>query len=173
MLIGAEEPDWKASAYYGGEEVQLTREDFAGCWHVIYFYPLDFTFICPTEIVGFEQLKPDFKKENIAIIGASTDSFFSHQAWFKDSSIFPQGVSHPVIADTSHAVSRAFGVLKEDDGVAYRATIIVDDKGIVRSASINDLAAGRSPAETLRTAQALQSGGLCPANWVKGEAFAA
>lgn len=173
MLIGQKGPDWRASAYHGGKEVELGASDFAGRWHVLYFYPLDFTFICPTEINGFEQLSGDFAAEHIAVIGVSTDSYFSHRAWFEDDKVFPRGVGHPVLADTSHAVSRAFGVLKEDQGVAYRATVIIDDQGIVRSISINDLDAGRSPSETLRTVQALMSGGLCGADWQKGEAFAA
>lgn len=173
MLIGQPAPPWAASAYSEGSEVQLTHEDFAGQWYVLYFYPLDFTFVCPTEIMGFEALREQFKDDKIAIIGASTDSWYSHSAWFADESIFPAGVSHPVLADTSHVVSKAFGILKEDLGVAYRATIIVDDQGIVRSLGVNDLDAGRSPEEVLRTVQALQSGGLCSANWVKGQAFAA
>ena len=173
MLIGNKEPDWRSIAYQNGEEVEMASTDFSGSWHVLYFYPLDFTFICPTEINGFEALAAEFAAEDVAVIGVSTDSYFSHLAWFKDSASFPQGVSHPVLADTSHAVSRAFGVLKEDQGIAYRATIIVDDKGVVRSVSINDLDAGRSPAETLRTVQALKSGGLCGADWQKGRPFAA
>lgn len=173
MLPGQDEPDWQATAYHDGREVELSKSDFSDRWHVLYFYPLDFTFICPTEIVGFERLIDEFAAERIAVIGVSTDSYFSHSAWFNDEKTFPRGVTHPVIADTSHAVSRAFGVLKEDQGVAYRATIIVDDKSIIRSVSVNDLDAGRSPAETLRTAQALMSGGLCGADWQKGEAFAA
>ena len=172
MLIGQPVPKWRASAYSEGKEIELSSEDFAGQWHVIYFYPLDFTFICPTEIVGFEALKDAFAADGIAIVGASTDSFFSHKAWFDDDSTFPVGVSHPVLADTAHSVASAFGVLKQDQGVAYRATVIIDDQGIVRSMSMNDLDAGRSPEETLRTAQALQSGGLCPAGWTKGQAFA-
>ncbi|MEO1036001.1 MAG: peroxiredoxin [Pseudomonadota bacterium] len=151
----------------------LSNADFRGVWHVLYFYPLDFTFICPTEIVGFEALMPKFREIGVAIVGASTDSFYSHKAWFSDQSIFPASVSHPVLADTSHGTARAFGVLKADDGVAYRATIIVDDSGIVRSKSVNDLSVGRSPAETLRTVEAFQSGGLCSADWRQGDAFAA
>src|SRR5262249_57923716 len=102
-------------------------------------------------------------------IGVSTDSFFSHKAWFADRKTFPQEITHPVIADTNHAVTRAFGVLKEDQGVAFRATIIVDDKGIIRSVSVNDLSVGRSPNGILRTVQALQSGGVCGAGGEKGE----
>ena len=173
MLVGKPSPEWQCSAYHDGDEVQLSSDDYRGKWHVIYFYPLDFTFICPTEIVGFQKLADAFAKEGVSVIGASTDSYFSHQAWFRDDKTFPGGVTHPVLADTAHEVSRIFGVLKQDQGIAYRATVIVDDNGIVRSLAVNDLDAGRSPAETLRTVQALQSGGLCGADWQKGEAFAA
>jgi peroxiredoxin (alkyl hydroperoxide reductase subunit C) len=132
---------------------------------------LDFTFVCPTEIRGFQSLLSQFKSEGADVIGASTDSFYSHGAWFSDREIFGEEVTHPVLADTNHAVSRAFGVLKEDLGVAYRATVIVDNEGVVRSVAVNDLSAGRSPEEALRTVQALQSGGLCGANWKKGDDF--
>ena len=171
--IGQPEPAWKALAYAGGEQKTISSDDYKGKWHVLYWYPLDFTFVCPTEIKGFQQLLPEFKDDSVAIIGVSTDSFYSHKNWFADRKIFPQEITHPVIADTNHAVSRAFGVLKEDAGVAFRATVIVDDKGVVRSVSINDLSVGRSPHEILRTVQALQSGGLCGADWKKGEKFVA
>lgn len=121
-MIGQKEPAWTAQAYVNGEAKTLRSSDFEGKWHVLYWYPLDFTFV-------------------------------------------PRGVR------TNHAVSRAFGVLKEDDGVAFRATVIVDDKGIVRSMSVNDLSVGRSPGEILRTVQALQSGGLCGVDWRKGDEF--
>jgi peroxiredoxin (alkyl hydroperoxide reductase subunit C) len=173
VQIGKPAPAWCTTAYHDGEEVDLSSEQFAGRWHVLYFYPLDFTFICPTEIRGFQALLDDFKSEETEVIGVSTDSFFSHERWFADRKTFSQEITHPVIADTSHAVSRAFGVLKEDQGVAYRASVIVDDRGIVRSIAVNDLDAGRSPAEVLRTLQALRSGGLCGADWQRGDAFAA
>ncbi len=172
-LIGKPAPEWCANAYVNGEEKQISSKDFAGKWHVLYWYPLDFTFVCPTEIKGFQRLAGDFKDDGVAVIGASTDSFFSHKAWFADKSIFDQEITHPVIADTNHSVSEAFGVLKGDAGIAFRGTVIVDDKGIVRSVAINDLSAGRSPSEVLRTVQALQSGGLCGADWSKGDDFAA
>jgi len=170
-LVGQPEPAWSATAYVNGEQKTISSKDYAGKWHVLYWYPLDFTFICPTEIKGFQSLLGDFKDDKVEVIGVSTDSFFSHKAWFADRKTFPETVTHPVIADTNHAVSRAFGVLKEDAGIAYRATVVVDDKGVVRSVAVNDLSAGRSPQEVLRTVQALQSGGLCGADWKKGEAF--
>ena len=169
--IGSQAPEWCTTAHHGGEEVELSNADYLGKWYVLYWYPLDFTFVCPTEIRGFQAMLGDFQAEGVEVIGASTDSFFSHEAWFSDREIFPDAVTHPVIADTNHSVSRAFEVLKEDQGVAYRATAIVDDQGVLRSLSVNDLSAGRSPAEVLRTVQALKSGGLCAADWKQGDAF--
>ncbi|CAG0973976.1 cytosolic tryparedoxin peroxidase, trypanosomatid typical 2-Cys peroxiredoxin [Myxococcaceae bacterium] len=172
-LIGQKEPAWTATAYVNGEEKKISSSDYAGKWHVLYWYPLDFTFVCPTEIRGFQEKLDEFRDDRIEVIGCSTDSFFSHKAWFADRKTFPKEITHPILADTNHAVSRAFGVLKEDQGIAYRATVVVDDKGVVRSVAVNDLSAGRSPGEVLRTVEALQSGGLCGADWKKGDKFAA
>lgn len=170
-MIGQKAPQWSSAAYVNGEQKPISSEDYKGKWHVIYWYPLDFTFVCPTEIKGFEELEDDFDDEGVSVIGVSTDSFYSHQAWFADRELFPEGVTHPVLADTSHAVTKAFDVLKEDAGVAYRATVVIDDEGVIRSYAVNDLSVGRSPAEVLRSVQALRSGGLCGANWSKGETF--
>jgi peroxiredoxin (alkyl hydroperoxide reductase subunit C) len=170
--VGERAPEWCGTAYKNGEEVPISSKDYEGKWHVIYWYPLDFTFICPTEIKGFQSLLGDFADDDVEVIGVSTDSFFSHKAWFEDRKTFSDAITHPVVADTNHSMSRAFGVLKEDQGVGFRATVVVDDQGVIRSITVNDLGAGRSPAETLRTVQALQSGGLCGADWKKGEAFA-
>ncbi|MBQ17529.1 MAG: thioredoxin peroxidase [Planctomycetaceae bacterium] len=170
-LVGQAAPEWSAQACVNGEDQTISSSDYAGKWYVMYWYPLDFTFVCPTEICSFQELAGDFADDGASVIGVSTDSFFSHKAWFADREIFPQEITHPVIGDTNHAVSRAFGVLKEDMGVAFRGTVIVDNEGIVRSLSVNDLSAGRSPREVLRTLQALQSGGLCGADWSKGDDF--
>jgi len=172
-MIGDAEPSWRATAYVKGEQKTLSNEDYAGKWHVLYWYPLDFTFVCPTEIRGFQSLSTDFGDDNVEVIGVSTDSWFSHKQWFADRKTFADEITHPVLADTNHSVSRAFGVLKEDQGVAYRATIVVDGMGVIRSVAVNDLSVGRSPNEVLRTVQALQSGGLCGADWKKGEKFVA
>lgn len=170
-LVGNPAPAWSGAAYVNGENKTIGSADYEGKWYVLYWYPLDFTFVCPTEIKTFQELADDFADDGVAVIGASTDSFFSHKAWFEDRETFPREITHPVIGDTNHAVTKAFGVLKEDAGIAFRATVIVDDKGIVRSVAVNDLSAGRSPKEVLRTVQALQSGGLCGADWNKGEEF--
>ena len=172
-LIGTKAPEWTATACVNGEQKEISSKDYAGKWYVLYWYPLDFTFVCPTEIRGFEKLQSAFEAEGASVIGASTDSAFSHQAWFADKDLFPDGVTHPVIADTSHEYTKLFGVLKEDLGAAFRATVIVDNEGVVRSVAVNDLAVGRSPAEVLRTVQAFQSGGLCGADWHKGDEFVA
>ena len=170
-MIGQQAPCWKAAAYHNGEQTEIGSECLKGKWYVLYWYPLDFTFVCPTEIRTFQTLSGDFDDDGVAVVGVSTDSFFSHKAWFEDRETFPEEITHPVVADTNHEVSRAFGVLKEDLGVAFRATVIVDDTGTVRSVAVNDLSVGRSPKEVLRTVQALQSGGLCGADWNKGENF--
>jgi alkyl hydroperoxide reductase subunit AhpC len=172
-MVGNKEPDWSGSAYVKNERKPLRAQDYAGKWHLIYWYPADFTWLCPTEIREFQAMLPQFAADAIEVIGASTDSFFSHKAWFADRQIFPQQITHPVLADTNHSVSRAFGVLKEDAGVAYRASVVLDDQGIIRAHYVNDVQVGRSPAEVLRVIQALQSGGYCPADWKKGEKFAA
>lgn len=171
VMVGEKAPEWTATAYVRGEQKTISSKDVAGKWHVIYWYPLDFTFVCPTEIRGFQELADEFKDEGVEVIGASTDSFYSHKAWFEDGKTFTQKISHPVVADTSHTFTNAFGVLKPELGAAYRATVIVDDKGVVRAVNVNDLSVGRSPRETLRTVQALKSGGLCGADWKKGEKF--
>lgn len=172
-MIGRKAPQWSSTAYVSGESKTIGNQDFAGKWHVLYWYPLDFTFVCPTEITGFQKQLENFADDGVEVIGASTDSYFSHKAWFEDGKTFDCAITHPVIADTSHQVSRAFGVLNDEMGVAYRATIVIDPEGIIRSYQVNDLSVGRNPEEVLRTVQAFQSGGLCGADWKKGEEFVA
>jgi len=162
-LIGQKAPEWSATAHVRGEQKTINSADCKGRWYVLYWYPMDFTSICPTEIKGFQSLLDDFADEQTELIGVSTDSYFAHKAWLADRKTFTQEITHPIVADTNHSLSRAFGVLKEDLGVAFRATAIVDDQGVVRAMSINDLSVGRNPREILRTVQALRSGGLCAA----------
>jgi peroxiredoxin (alkyl hydroperoxide reductase subunit C) len=171
-MVGKPAPDWTATAYVRGEEKALSSRELLGGWYVLYFYPRDFTFVCPTEIRGFARLEPQFQDDRVSVIGASTDSFFSHKAWLEDRGTFPEPIAHPVIADAGHHLSRAFGVLREEDGAALRATFVVDDRGMVRSMAVNDTQVGRSPAEVLRTVQGFLSGGLCGSDWKKGERFA-
>jgi peroxiredoxin (alkyl hydroperoxide reductase subunit C) len=134
---------------------------------VLFFYPRDFTFICPTELVAFGELEADFKAEEAVVIGASTDSFFSHKAWFESDARLLL-VNYPVLADTSHQLSKGFDVLL-DDGASLRGTFIIDPQGVVRHITVNDLEVGRNVQETLRVLQALRSGELCPVAWKPGE----
>lgn len=168
LKIGDKAPQFEEMAYVNGEMKKVKLADYSGKWVVLFFYPLDFTFICPTEIEGFGRLSKDFEKLGAVILGASTDSEYSHKAWFeKDERL--RGIPYPVLADTSHRVSRAYGVLKEDKGIAYRGTFIIDPEGTVRYMVISDLSVGRSVKETLRALQALQSGELCPVEWTPGQ----
>lgn len=165
IKVGEKIPDLTLEVYQG-EIKKIQLSDYKGKWIVLFFYPLDFTFICPTEIEGFAKREKEFSKANAAILGASTDSAHSHKAWF--SRDLPQ-VTFPVIADTSHRLSRSFGVLIDDEGIALRGTFIIDPDGVLRYQVISDLNVGRSVEETLRVLQALQTGGLCPVEWKPGE----
>lgn len=162
-------PDVAVESYTRGqsEPRKLSLADFRGRWVVLFFYPRDFTFVCPTEIQAFAALRHEFEQEQAVILGASTDSFYSHKAWFESDPRL-KDVDYPVLADTSHELSNAFGILLED-GSALRATFIIDPEGIVRHIQVNDLAVGRSVEETLRVLEALRTGGLCPAGWQPGQ----
>jgi alkyl hydroperoxide reductase subunit AhpC len=167
--VGAPAPAMTVEAYVKGERhpVELDLPS-RGDWLVLFFYPRDFTFVCPTELIAFEQLLSDFAEAGARVAAASTDSWWVHRAWFTSSKMLTE-VSYPVIADPAHELARTYGVLLPD-GAAQRATIVVDPDGIVRHTSVTDLNVGRSASETLRVVQALQTGELCPANWRPGEA---
>jgi alkyl hydroperoxide reductase subunit AhpC len=168
LKIGDKAPQFEEMAYVNGEMKKIRLADYSGKWVVLFFYPLDFTFICPTEIEGFAKLHKDFEKLGAVVIGASTDSQYSHKAWFERDDRL-RGIPYPVLADTAHRVSRSFGVLVEELGVAARGTFIIDPKGVIRHMAISDLSVGRSVKETLRTLQAFQTGELCPVEWTPGQ----
>jgi peroxiredoxin (alkyl hydroperoxide reductase subunit C) len=168
ITVGSTVPDLVLQAYRRGEA------DFVPCslanhdrWIVLFFYPRDFTFVCPTELHAFAELADDFAAEDAVLVAASTDSYWSHRAWFESHPLLAE-VDYPVLADTAHEVARAYGVLLED-GSALRATFVIDPDGVVRHASITDQNVGRSPDETLRVLQALRTGALCPVSWRKGQ----
>jgi len=145
--------------------------DYAGKWLVLFFYPLDFTFVCPTEILGLSDAYDEFKKLGADVLGVSTDSVYSHRAWIntpRDQNGIA-GVRFPLAADITKAVSRTYGVLVEDQGIALRGLFIIDPEGVLQYSVINCLNVGRSVDETLRVLQALQTGGLCPVNWKPGQ----
>jgi peroxiredoxin (alkyl hydroperoxide reductase subunit C) len=145
----------------------LSLSDYRGSWVVLFFYPRDFSFLCPTEIAAFAALSRDFAQTGAKIVAASTDSFFSHQAFFAQDEKLKE-VDFPVVADTSHVMTEAFGVLAED-GSAQRGTFIIDPGGVVRHISVNDSDVGRNVSEVLRVLRALQSGDMCPAHWQPGQ----
>ncbi len=145
---------------------EVSLKDYKGKWVVLFFYPRDFTFVCPTEINGFAKHSKEFAKIDTEILGVSTDSVHSHKAWFeRDLS----DVEFPVLADTNHQLSRDYEVLNEQNGEAERGTFIIDPEGNLRYVVISDSNVGRSVDETMRVVKALQTGGLCPIDWEPGQ----
>lgn len=173
-LVGVNAPDFRMEAVLGnGEEfTTVSLSDYKGKWLVLFFYPLDFTFVCPTEITGISKRIEDFKKQNAEVLGVSIDSKFSHKAWIhtavKDGGLGK--LTYPLASDITKQVARNYGILMEAEGIALRGLFIIDPNGIVRYSVVHDLNVGRSVDETLRVLQALQSGGLCPIDWHPGEA---
>ena len=164
-------PEFKADAYVNGEFKQISLSQFKGKKVVLFFYPLDFTFVCPTEILAFVDSIDEFKKRNTEVIGVSVDSKFTHMAWAntarEDGGI--KGVNYPLVSDLNKQIARDYGVLIEDRGIALRGLFVIDPEGILRYKVVHDLNVGRSAEETLRVIQALQTGGLCQAEWKPGQ----
>lgn len=155
------------TAYHKGEFVKKSLWDFTGKWLVLFFYPRDFTFICPTELTGFAKHQQAFADLGAKLLAASTDSEHCHKAWFaKD---LPE-VNYPILADTTQNVSRAYGVLNENTGEAMRGLFIIDPNSLVRYYLVSSGSVGRSVKEVLRVLEALQSGDLCPVEWEPGQA---
>ena len=155
------------TVYHKGEFHKINLADFRGKWLVLFFYPRDFTFICPTELKGFAAHRAEFTKLNAEIVACSTDSEWSHKAWFERD--LPQ-VDYPVIADTTQELARAYDVLNETDGSAERGLFVIDPEGMIRYALISAGSVGRSVKEILRVLQALQTGERCPIDWEPGQA---
>jgi alkyl hydroperoxide reductase subunit AhpC len=149
--------------------VQIDNRSDEGKWKVVFFWPKDFTFVCPTEIAAFGKLNRDFNDRDTVVYGASIDSEFVHLAWRQNHADL-KDLPFPMLADIKRDLSTALGVLDKNEGVALRATFIVDPEGVIRFASVNDLNVGRNPAEVLRVLDALQTDELCPCNWQKGDA---
>ena len=172
-LINTEIKPFKATAYHQGEFVQITNEDLKGKWSVFVFYPADFTFVCPTELGDLAEHYAAFKKLGVEIYGISTDTHFTHKAWH-DTSDTIGTVRYPLIGDPTQTLARNFGVLIEEEGVAYRGTFVVDPGGRIKIVEINDNGIGRDAKELLRKVQAAQyvashPGEVCPAKWTPGE----
>jgi alkyl hydroperoxide reductase subunit AhpC len=146
----------------------ITDNDYKGKWKVYFFWPKDFTFVCPTEIAAFGKLDKQFKERDAQILGGSTDSEFVHLAWRNNHGDL-RDLPFPMLADIKRELTTALDILDPKEGVAQRATYIVDPDGVIRFVSVNDLSVGRNPEEVLRVLDALQTDELCPCNWQKGE----
>jgi peroxiredoxin (alkyl hydroperoxide reductase subunit C) len=174
LSIGAQFPEFKKTAVVslevGKEFKEITSEDHKnnGKWMVMFWYPKDFTFVCPTEIAEFNKNFEGFTSRDTVLYGASTDSEFVHLAW-RNNHPDLKGLKFPLIADTSKSLAESLGILEENEKVAYRVTFIVDPQGIIRWVCANDLNVGRNVKEVLRVLDALQTKELTPCNWEKGE----
>jgi lipoyl-dependent peroxiredoxin subunit C len=144
------------------------QDSFEGKWRVMFFWPKDFTFVCPTEIAAFARLEKEFRARDAQILGASTDTEFVHLAWRKSHEDL-RNLPFPMLSDVKRELTTALGILDREAGVAQRATFIVDPQGIIRFVYVTDLNVGRNPEEVLRVLDALQTDELCPCNWQKGE----
>ena len=152
-----------------GNFATRTEKDYAGKWLILFSWPMDFTFVCPTEIAEFSRRSPDFADRDAQVVGFSADTHWVHLAWRKNHADL-KDLAIPMLADTKRELSSALGILHKVDGVPLRATFIVDPDGIIRHVSVNDLDVGRNVDETLRILDAFQTGELCPCNWKRGDA---
>ncbi len=166
IKIGKQAPNFEgATCYHKGEFTKINLADFSGKWLIFFFYPRDFTFVCPTELKSFAKNEDEFKKLGAEILASSTDSEWSHKAWFERDL---ENVNYPVIADTTHSIANDYDVLNDEDGSSERGLFIIDPEGIIRYSLISSGSVGRSVDETLRVLKALQSGDLCPVDWEPG-----
>ena len=176
VLVGKQAPDFTATAVLGNNEMKEIKlsEQLKGKYGVLFFYPLDFTFVCPSELIAFDHRLEEFKKRNVEVIGVSIDSQFTHLAW-KNTPVEKGGigqVGYPLVADIKHAIAQAYDV-EASAGVAFRGSFLIDKNGMVRHQVVNDLPLGRNIDEMLRMIDALQfteeHGEVCPAGWQKGK----
>ena len=178
VLVGKPAPDFTAQAVMGNNEIRdfTLSQEIKGKYAVVFFYPLDFTFVCPSELIAFDHRLDEFKQRGVEVIGISIDSQYTHLAW-KNTPVNNGGigqVQYPLIADVKHEICRAYDVEFGAAGVAFRGSFLIDQKGVVRHQVVNDLPLGRNVDEMLRMVDALQfteaHGEVCPAGWSKGKA---
>jgi peroxiredoxin (alkyl hydroperoxide reductase subunit C) len=175
LSVGSKLPEFSKTAVVslekGKEFATITSEDHKkdGKWLVLFWWPMDFTFVCPTEIAEFNKAFGEFSDRDTQLVGASTDSEFVHMAWRNNHDDL-RGLKFPMLADTSKSLAEDLGILEATQKVAYRATYIVDPEGTIRFVCVNDLSVGRNVKEVIRVLDALQTDELCPCNWEKGQA---
>lgn len=167
-IVGKKAPSFIMNSVSGdGESFEkVSLDDYKGKWLVMFFYPLDFTFVCPTEITGYSKRYDEFKKEGAEVLAVSTDSEHSHKAWINSSL---GKINFRLASDFTKEVAKNYGILVEEEGMALRGLFIIDPEGVVRYSVVHDLNIGRSVSETLRVLQALKSGGMCPVDWEPGD----
>jgi len=177
LLVGKKAPDFDVKAVINGGEIKDSYKlsSLKGKYVILFFYPLDFTFVCPTELHAFQEKLTEFESKNVQILGCSVDSWFSHVAWLEIAKEKGgiQGITYPLLSDFNKDISCKYDVLFEDLGASYRGLFLIDKEGIVRHQLVNDLALGRNIDEVLRLVDALQftevHGEVCPANWTQGK----
>lgn len=173
-IINSTVKPFKATAFHNGNFVEVSDADLKGKWSVVFFYPADFTFVCPTELGDLADLYPEFQKLGVECYSVSTDTHFTHKAWH-DASETIQKIKYPMVGDPTGAISRNFDVMIEEEGLALRGTFVINPEGEIKVAEIHDLGIGRDAKELLRKVQAAQyvashDGEVCPAKWTPGEA---
>ena len=170
--VGEKFPEFRVKAVVSTDKnnpfSDITEQDYQGKWKVYFFWPKDFTFVCPTEIAAFGKLNREFQDRDAQVLGGSTDSEFVHLAWRTHHEDL-KNIPFPMLADIKRELCEELGILDPKEGVAQRATFIVDPENVIRFVSVNDLSVGRNPEEVLRVLDALQTDELCPCNWKKGE----
>lgn len=172
-LINTKVPDFKVQAYHNNDFRTVTQKDLQGKWSIFFFYPADFTFVCPTELGDMADKYAAFQKLGVEVYSVSTDTHFTHKAWH-DTSDTIKKIKYPMLADPTGALSRAFGVYIEEEGLAYRGTFVVNPEGQIKLAEVHDNGIGRNAEELFRKVQAAQytashPGEVCPAKWQPGD----
>lgn len=173
-IINTRIPEFKVQAYHNGEFKTITDKDVLGKWAIFFFYPADFTFVCPTELEDMAEKYEQFKKLGVEVYSVSTDSHFVHKAWH-DTSDSIKKIQYPMLADPTGVLTRAFGIMIENDGMAYRGTFVANPEGMIKLVEIQDNSIGRNAEELLRRVEAAQfvathDGEVCPAKWKQGQA---
>lgn len=163
--VGEKAPEFTMEGYFKGDMKKYSLEDYKGKWVLLFFYPLDFTFVCPTELVELSKKHEAFANVNTQVLGVSVDSVYSHQAWAKDIG----DLNYPLLSDLTKETSLDYNVLVEDKGMSLRGAFLIDPDGVLQCSMVNNLSVGRNVDELVRLVQAFQTGDLCPVGWNKGE----
>lgn len=165
LQIGNPAPEFTMEGYFKGDKKGYSLKDYKGKWVVLFFYPLDFTFVCPTELIELSKRHAEFEEVNARVLGVSVDSVYSHEAWLKELG----DLNYPLLSDITKQVSYDYNVLLEDEGVSLRGAFVIDPDGVLKCYMVNDLAIGRSVDELIRLIRAFQTGDLCPVGWNNGD----